>query len=683
MKPKPPRRARSAAVPTDASFDPSTSSVQIASDATQEGFFGLLFHVNHLPPRSVTLRKESTETLRWSSMAADGVSVELEIRRALTGCGWVAIPRLVNKGSEVFEFTSYGFKVAPASQGPRIGVDAFGPPLYASSSNLRHEKLPFCGADFPFARTVPMDAVSIGGEPCGSVSALFLGRHGSDRWLGHAALTQERHLLRWNVSLSAAKGRQFEFESSFFWTGGHPEVVQPGEEVTLESSLFWIREGPIDSIYSLYIDELSALHGARLAGVRSALRRSPVYCTWNYGVFKSVTEADCLKRMEVVATAQKGGFFQIDDGYQPPKAKGGEPTSFLDAYYPDPDKAWDPERFPSGPRGFVKSCLSRGLRPAIWWTPMLDKDGPILREHPEWRLNERSGALIDEVGYPMLDYSLPEARAFIEKCVGAITREWGFQGMKLDFFSWSFDHPNAHFKRGGTGTRWKRWLFKLIRDALGPDGYFLHCISCPLGDPLLALDGPDAYRAGIDIHSGEWNYHVKGSSWLLPGMLANNSGTFYGNMDSWMGSPDIPMDERRSRLAFGYMTAGMAEFSGPVERLDGQALADYATMVERLDAGDGFECPEREPFLGEPFPRILIRRHARTSAAGRGGVTATLGIFNWSDERMAFAVNTQDHRLAGAPCDFWTSRPLENVKDGLLALTLAPRGHALVDFKIR
>ncbi len=532
MKTKSTTTVRSNAVATAASLDSSTSTLQIASDSLQEGFFGLLFHVNHLPPQSATLCEETPDTLRWSALIADGVSVETTIRRALTGCGWVGTPRLINTGASPFEFTSYGFKLAPGSHGPLIGVDAFGPPLYASSSNLRHEKLPFCGTDFPFARTVPVDAATIGGEPCGSVSALFLGRHGSDRWLGHAALTQERHLLRWNISLSPTKGRQVEFESSFFWTGGHPETVRPGEEVTLESSLFWMHKGSIDSLYSLYIDEVSALHGARLAGVRSALRHSPVYCTWNYGVFKSITETDCLTRMEIVAKAQQGGFFQIDDGYQSPVEKGGEATSFLDAYYPDPEKAWDTEKFPSGPRGFVKSCLSHGLRPAIWWTPMLDKNGPILREHPEWRLNEKSGTVIDEVGYPLLDYSLPEAREFIEKCVSVITREWGFHGMKLDFFSWSFDHPRVHFKRGGTGTHWKRWLFKLIRDAIGPDGYFLHCISCPLGDPLLALDGPDAYRAGIDIHSGEWNYHVKGSSWLLPGMLANNSGTFYGNMDS-------------------------------------------------------------------------------------------------------------------------------------------------------
>lgn len=94
--------------------------------------------------------------------------------------------------------------------------------------------------------------------------------------------------------------------------------------------------------------------------------------------------------------------------------------------------------------------------------------------------------------------------------------EWGFKGVKLDFFSWSFDHTDARFRNGGTNVMWKRKFVGAIRALLGEDGFFMHSISWPLGNPLLADYGFNAFRVGMDIHDGSWEKHRGSATWSIP-----------------------------------------------------------------------------------------------------------------------------------------------------------------------
>lgn len=444
--------------------------------------------------------------------------------------------------------------------------------------------------------------------------------------------------------------------------------------------MFLLERARVDQVYEGYIEELEARH--QFVGPQSRLDREPVYCTWNYGIFTNVTEADCLKRMDIVANVQGGGFFQLDHGYQPPAAPGGTATPEVDAYYPDGSRSWDLSRFPSGPKGFVEACRKRGLRPALWWSPRVDLDGPIKREHPEWLVLDKHGRPIMDVGHHMLDCSVPQARAFMEKCIHLITREWGFEGIKLDFFSWMFDHAEAKSRNGGTGIEWKRWLVKMIRSCLGPQGYFLHGVSCPLGNPFFAIDGFDSYRAGIDIDRGPWDYHVRNCSWLLPGMLANGRRTWFGNIDSCMGAPGFPAVERRSRLAFAYMTAGMLEFSGPVEKFDPAALKEYRRLVQRCDQGGQWSCPDTEAFFGRPLPRVLVRHHPADSRTRKQfGAVMTIGFFNWGDAAQTTSLDLTPLGLDPqrfALRDFWTGEAHSH-SGGVVTAVLPARSHSIWD----
>ena len=645
------------------------------------GWSGLQFYLRHgageLIAHELKGKKRSDGTTVCTGALDQHLAIELKIAPSPAGFGWTITPKLHNRGQADLLFIGYGFRPGSTLPGVCYQHPGSGLAVFAHTDNLRYENLPHSRVQYPFIRSLPTTPIHLGVQSQGPLPVLALGQTESDVWLIEGALTQQRHMISWHLGLPSQPGRWADCASEFTWMGGLEEVVPAGGEVELETILFLAMQAAPDRLHAAYLAELTARH--KFMGPQSRLDREPVFCTWNYGIYTNVTEADCLKRMDIVAKIQRGGFFQLDHGYQPPADK---PTPEADAYYPDGSQAWDSSRFPSGPHGFVAACRKRGLRPAIWWSPRVDLAGVISREHPEWLVIDKHGQPITDVGHHMLDCSVPEARQFMENCIRLITRDWGFEGIKLDFFSWMFDQPHIKYRNGGTGVWWKRRFIELIRSYLGPKGYFLHGVSCPLGNPFLAIDGFDAYRAGIDIDRGSWDCHVRNCSWLLPGMLANDRRTWFGNIDSCMGAPEFPAVERGSRNAFAYITAGMLEISGPLEKFDATALAEYQRLVERCDQGGQVSCPDTEAFFGRPLPRILVRPHTADSRTRKEfGAAMTIGFFNWTDAEQVTSLNLTQLGLDPKKIelhDFWTKAGQTAAK-GILTVVLPARGHALLD----
>jgi len=667
------------------SVDAKAATISLTGSGGTLGWSGLQFYLRNgtreLITHELDRRDRPDGTIVCKGTLDKQLGVELLIAPSPAGLGWTITPKLHNRSKADLRFTGYGFRPGPAMPGVRYQHPGSGLAVFAHTDNLRYENLPHSRVQYPFIRSLPTTPTHLGVQSQGPLPVLALGQTESDVWLIEGALTQQRHLISWHLGLPSQPGRWADCHSEFTWMGDSVEIVRPGEEVELETIVLLAVQAAPDRLHASYITELTTRH--KFIGPQSRLDREPVFCTWNYGVFTNVTEADCLKRMDIVAKIQRGGFFQLDHGYQPPTDK---PTPEVDAYYPDGSRSWDLSRFPSGPKGFVAACRKRGLRPAIWWSPRVDLVGVICREHPDWLALDKRGQPITDVGHYMLDCSVPDARQFIENCIRLMTRDWGFEGIKLDFFSWMFDHPEIKFRNGGTGVAWKRWMMEMIRSYLGPQGYFLHGVSCPLGNPFLAIDGFDSYRAGIDIDRGRWDNHVRNCSWLLPGMLANGRQTWFGNIDSCMGAPEIPAVERRSRNAFAYITAGMFEFSGAVEKLDAAALEEYRRLVERCDQGGQVSCPDTEAFFGRPLPRVLVRHHAAESRTHKKfSAVMTIGFFNWGDTDQVTSLNLKEfaidpHRIELR--DFWTGEPRAHTGE-IVTAALAGRSHVMWDVIVK
>lgn len=677
-----------------------------ASDGTidiysgNNGWFGLQFYVD-LDEKSINgqnaqILSNNDNKILWETDLAQSLKLQLELTRSPSGNAVQIMPSLKNDSSCDVAFSAYGFQTAPSEKGPSLSTKACSW-QYAHSENLRHEKYPHFSATYPFVRPLPPQLRFFGDSPSNGIPALFLGCQRNNTWLMTGAVTQRRHRLAWTLGLPQDKNGPIVFRSSFTWNGIDREVIPANSTITLETTMFSLISAQADGLYDVYIEELSDKYCFQ--GANSRLNYEPVFCTWNYGVLTNITEDICLERMRNVAQLQGGGYFQIDHGYQPqlsgeaapfPENKENPQTPSspeLDVYYPDCSKAWDLSRFPSGPKGFVESCRKLGLRPAIWWSPRIAKDGIIVKQHPEWILHDHENNPID-VGHLLPDTSVPEVQEFLELCVRTITKEWGFEGMKLDFFSWAFDHPDIQYQVGKyTGIELKRWFLKMIRSFLGPQGYFLHCISCPLGNPFLAVDGCDAYRAGIDIHIGNWDHHVRSVKWLLPAVIATGKKSWFPNIDSCMGAPDIPINERRSRLALAYVTAGMLEFSGRIELLPEDAREDYRTICERYDPDSDVRIPDQQAFYGLPQPKLIMRNNpVKGKTFQKWKIAHTIAFFNWTDAECAnvFDFKSLNKTLSDGNYivkDFWTDEKYL-VRENLLSVRLPPRSSVLLDIKI-
>jgi len=660
-----------------------TAMIDILDPGTSDGWHGLQFYITGggktLSPSAIKSQKNAGGNKSWRAELAAGIELSVEAGPSPAGNGIWVRPSITNSSRKPFRLNSYGFRLAESSRGPALNYH--GLPVFAHSENLRYENLPHSRETFPFVRPLPEAHRVYGRQGLGPMPVMVLGRITQDRWLVEGAGSQERHSPSWHLDLTLTPGRMLEYRSEYFWHGGADEQIQPGETVALESTLYLLVESAPDRFYDAYIDELVALYGDRFAGPHSRLAEEPVYCTWNYGVFTQVSEADCLARIKIAGKTQKGGIFQLDHGYQPPH-KPHVSWGHMDAYYPDTSLTWDKSRFPGGPKKIVEACRKAGLTPAIWWTPRMDVDGPISRDHPDWIAVNRDGQPIENVGDLHPDYSVPEVREFIMRTLRTVIHDWGFEGIKLDFFSWAFDAPDVVYRNGGTNVYWKRWLLRSVREELGKSGYFLHCVSCPLGNPFLAIDGADSFRAGGDIDHGAWEMNVYNCSWILASFPASGRRTWFADMDSFMGNPKFPGNERRFRCAMGYMTSGMVDISGPIETFDAAAMKEYRLLSERCDQGGPVNVVDRAAFFGRALPRVLVRPHASGSKTRKQfGIAATIGLFNWDNAAQSLAVSLSQLGFKAKAVqlkDFWSGKTI-SVEGDLLAAKLDPRQHLLVD----
>ena len=83
-------------------------------------------------------------------------------------------------------------------------------------------------------------------------------------------------------------------------------------------------------------------------------------------------------------------------------------------------------------------------RPGIWWSPTARLNSPLYADHPEWFLRNADGTsyrIGEHNGF--LDYTVPEALAYLDRTLAVILGEWGMDACKMDFWSQNFEDRDA------------------------------------------------------------------------------------------------------------------------------------------------------------------------------------------------------------------------------------------------
>lgn len=241
---------------------------------------------------------------------------------------------------------------------------------------------------------------------------------------------------------------------------------------------WFVGYGPEAEIFKTYAQLLGQKFGT---GRAQSTQR--VWCSW-YSLYTAIDERvlqTIFDRLNDLAF----DVLQIDDGWQ---------VSIGD---------WQANaKFPSGMKELATKIKLTDRKAGLWLAPLLVVPSSTLyHTHPEWLLRDQQGKPVP-AGFNWgeqlyaLDTTHPEVLQWLTALMKTV-RAWGFDYIKLDFLyagalpgKRHIDMPREAAYRHGLST---------IREALGPDAYFLTC-----GAPIIpSLGLCDAMRIGPDV-AAEW-----------------------------------------------------------------------------------------------------------------------------------------------------------------------------------
>jgi len=427
---------------------------------------------------------------------------------------------------------------------------------------------------------------------------------------------------------------------------------------------------------------------ARCAGAESGLddfeRRQPaLWDTWYSSMQEDITEENILGNLEVAAREL---------------APYGLDTLVVDAGWERARGDWFPNgKFPSGMKSLADAIRESGMRPGIWIAPfMATDDTPVFKAHPDWFLSlDTYGGMIIGKGTHALDISNPEVLEWIGGCVERLTREWGYELIKVDFTYYSLT-GRKYFQRGGTRGEYFRAAFRAMREAAGPD-VFINAVGVPLGYHLGVVDG---MRTGLDT-TPRWG---EGSGYSEQGFrptYRNMIRRYFLNGRTWSNDPDVVytgLEETYKR--WGQEVQPRNELIALISAvgLTGQivGLADQPKNMsrEQLDmiraVLPAFHTGARPLDLFEKdLPEIL-----HLPISGAYGSWSVAGLFNWGAntgpdgeiQPAARVVQLPFDALGMKPnseChvyDFWSGKYMGRFKAGY-AVRLEPGSAAVISVR--
>ena len=554
-------------------------------------------------------------------------------------------------------------------------------------SNLREGRYRTGWSIGPYVCPLPRYARVIGDAEGHPFPALAVCDGGARHFLLEASLQYERFTPMWllnaerdvvgdsspdatGLSVGAAGGESIfaEYAAIARDPRKQPLLLEPGNEIVL-SHLFYqiLPDTDLEALHDGYL----AVLGRRetLRGGTSPLLHDALYCTWNYGFMAAISEEILRGQCAFIAKNLPGvKHFLIDDGYQ---LASNTPTYDMGKFYPDPDANIDPVRFPNGMKAVADMIRSHGLMPSLWWSPAMGRLNRLVTEHPEWCCLDRNGESWSMDSGPhrkaALDFSVKEARDFVEFVLETIFVKWGFTGLKLDFCTYPFDSKDIVF-RNGEAVRWWNWFLAAVAKFIPPGGIFQLCGGAPNGNPFLGR-WCDNHRIGGDIGMGAWDEHLAISHSPLPMLHVPGRAAILMDVDSAGIRQDLTDDENLSRLNWCYITQGLMGIGGDLTKLSPRQVGWLRRITDGCDRGHKVRCPDRRAFFGTPLPNALVVDYPAGSRRAAEGVVTEIAYFNWDDEpcTIGYSLSRLGVTADVVLVDFWTGETVPTAGGQLVA----------------
>ena len=481
----------------------------------------------------------------------------------------------------------------------------------------------------------------IGYSPYQPFPAILVGNYDTPLALVHGTLSQRVFFHNYLLSHDEKGMILMELFSSF--KGTHTREVAPGEILEDEWYMGATQEGDkIDAIFAGYTavlrKKLPPLYGSRKIN-----RDNMTWGSWNDGIFRSVNEKLVLDEAKFV----KEHFptvhhIQLDDGYNTAFPKG--PAHGLGVPY-EGDEGVDPAKFPEGLKALTDKIRLLGLHPAIWIGGFCPVGSLISREHPEWFIDYSYRV---KVSRP-LDVSQEAVRDYMCSAIDKLIREYGFDSVKLDFWSYAFEDSHDLYKnRTRSGYEWRSWWLRELRKRLAPNGYLQTGCDIVMGNPFLGEYFTN-YRYGIDVGAGNWDWVKTNFAWGVACFTTHTGDLIVPNSDSVGLLPDLDETDALFNINYCLVTHTMVELSGELsKKITPERLAILKKATCNPNNGQeiwtaGWDYRNHR----EKTPSILYFKtpHFSPEAEQKGLPLRTVGLFNLDETAKTISFTAKDLEL--------------------------------------
>lgn len=394
-------------------------------------------------------------------------------------------------------------------------------------------------------------------------------------------------------------------------------------------------------------------------GAKDINRHELVWGSWNDGLFRDVTHDMLIKE----ARALKSKFpmvkwFQLDDGYAAfHEAYGGKTSAHGIGVAYKNDEGIDMKKFPYGLKAYVDEVKEIGFRPAVWIGCYADKKSAVYKENPNWFINY-------DYRIPNtspFDFSIEDAREFLLSGQDLFTKEYGFEAVKHDFWSYQFETTGDFCKNlTKSGYEYRDWWARELRSRIPEDGYLESACDLCQGNPFLGKYFNN-YRYGIDVADGKWDNIRTVMQWGTACISTHTGDLFVPNSDSIGMFPALSFSEFLYWTTYVLITRSMVELAGLYSK-DGN---DEKRVEVLKKATCNVNNGENAYFVnfdyrksGKNVPEVIYIDTAHfTNEVGKGLPVKTVAMFNSSEEEKDIDFAFEDIGLVDKNyvlTDVWT-----------------------------
>lgn len=481
----------------------------------------------------------------------------------------------------------------------------------------------------------------IGASPYQPFPAILISNYQTKKGLVHGTLSQKVFYHNYLAKHDEDSTVTLTVLSSF--KGTHRLTMDTHRVLKDEWYLGAVDEAhDIEKIFEKYTKILRTKLQANY-GASKMNRDNLVWGTWNGGIWRAINEDLVFREAKYLKeNFPTMRWIQIDDGYHAyaRDARG------ISVPYEGPAGVHQ-EKFPLGLRHLTDGIREIGLRPAVWIGLKVPRDTKMFIDKVEdgWYLDysKRMG----EKGFGILDVSREDIREYMEHAVNVLCREYGFEAVKHDFWSYAFEASDdlKYKNRDKSGYEYRSWWLKMIREAICDDGYLQTGCDIVMGNPFLGQYFTN-YRYGIDIGGGNWDF-VKTNYLFGVACFATHTGDlFVPNSDAIGVFSNLSDDECFFLTNYCLVTHTMVEIAGKLsQEPDGIRMRQLKKACCNPNNGQdvyfvGYDY--RSPVYAVPEIMYFKTPHFSVEENNEVIPLRTVGLFNIDDEAKTLGFKVTD-----------------------------------------